>query len=45
MTIGQLVGGVLGARLVIKGGATVVRPIYLSVVVLLVFKLLYERYR
>jgi uncharacterized membrane protein YfcA len=44
MALGQLVGGVLGARLVMKGGARVVRPIYLSVVVLLLLKLLYERY-
>jgi uncharacterized membrane protein YfcA len=44
MALGQLVGGVLGARLVMKGGARVVRPIYLSVVVLLLLKLLSERY-
>ena len=44
MALGQLVGGVLGARLVMKGGARVVRPIYLSVVVLLLLKLLHERY-
>jgi uncharacterized membrane protein YfcA len=41
MALGQLVGGMLGAHLVMKRGANVVRPLHLSVVVHL--KLLYER--
>jgi len=44
MALGQLVGGVLGAHFVMKRGARVVRPLYLSVVVLLLLQLLYERY-
>lgn len=44
MALGQLVGGVLGAHLVMNRGARVVRPLYLTVVVLLLLKLLYERY-
>lgn len=44
MALGQLIGGTLGAHLVMKGGARVVRPLYLTVVVLLLLKLLYERY-
>lgn len=44
MALGQPFGGVLGAHLVMKRGARVVRPLYLTVVVLLLLKLLYERY-
>jgi uncharacterized protein len=44
MALGQIVGGVLGAYLVIKKGAGWVRPLYLTVVILLLLKLLYERF-
>jgi uncharacterized membrane protein YfcA len=44
MALGQVIGEGLGAHYVIKGGARVVRPLYLLVVVLLLLKLLYERY-
>jgi uncharacterized membrane protein YfcA len=43
MALAQMVGAVLGARLVMRAGARVVRPIYPSVLVLLLLKLLYER--
>jgi uncharacterized membrane protein YfcA len=44
MALGQLLGGVLGAHLVIHRGARVVRPLYLPVVMFLLLKLLYEHY-
>jgi hypothetical protein len=44
MALGQCVGGVLGAHLVITKGAGFVRPLYLAMVMLLVLKLLYERF-
>jgi uncharacterized protein len=43
MALGQIVGGVLGAHLVIDKGAAFVRPLYLIVVIALLLKLLYER--
>ena len=43
MAIGQIVGGVLGAHLVIDRGAGFVRPLYLMVVIALLLTLLYER--
>jgi uncharacterized protein len=43
MALAQVVGAMLGARLVMKAGARAVHPNYLSVVVLLLLKLLYER--
>ena len=44
MALGQIVGGVLGAHLVIHKGAGFVRPLYLIVVIALLLKLLYERF-
>lgn len=44
MTLGQIVGGVLGARLVVNRGAGFVRPLYLTVVTGLLLKLLYDRF-
>ncbi len=43
MALGQIVGGVLGAHLVIDKGAGFVRPLYLIVVIALLLKLLYGR--
>jgi uncharacterized membrane protein YfcA len=43
MALGQIVGGVLGAHVVIDRGAGFVRPLYLIVVIALLLKLLYER--
>jgi uncharacterized membrane protein YfcA len=45
MGAGQLVGGRLGARLAVRGGARFVRPVFLTVVVLLLARLLYVQWR
>ena len=42
MGIGQLVGARLGARSVIKEGARLIRPIFITVVILISVKLLYQ---
>jgi uncharacterized membrane protein YfcA len=44
MALGQVIGGVLGAHLVMHKGAGFVRPLYLIVVIALLLKLLYERF-
>ena len=44
MGIGQWVGARLGAHLVIRRGTRLIRPIFLSVVVILTLKLLYDAY-
>ena len=43
MALGQVVGGVLGAHLVMHKGAGFVRPLYLIVAIALLLKLLYAR--
>jgi uncharacterized membrane protein YfcA len=43
MGLGQMIGGVLGAHVVIDEGAGLVRPLYLLVVIALLLKLLYTR--
>jgi uncharacterized membrane protein YfcA len=43
MALGQVVGGVLGAHLVMHKGAGFVRPLYLIVVIALLLTLLYAR--
>jgi uncharacterized protein len=43
MALGQIVGGVLGAHLVVHKGAGLVCPLYLIVVIALLLTLLYER--
>ena len=45
MGAGQLVGGRLGAGLAVRGGAAFVRPVFLTVVVLLLARLLYVQWR
>ncbi|MBX7099536.1 MAG: TSUP family transporter [Myxococcaceae bacterium] len=42
MAVGQIAGGYFGASLGIKGGARLIRPVVVSVVVALVLKLSYE---
>jgi uncharacterized protein len=42
MGIGQLVGARLGSRSVIKQGGKLIRPIFITIVLLISFKLLYE---
>lgn len=44
MALGQLIGGRLGAVLAIKKGAALIRPIFITVVTLLILSLLYKNY-
>lgn len=45
MAAGQVVGGVLGAGQVVTRGAVFVRPIYFAAVIMLLLKLIYDRFR
>ena len=45
MAAGQLIGGRLGSRVVVRGGAKVVRPVLLTVVLALSVKLLWDNFR
>lgn len=45
MAAGQLIGGRLGSRVVVKGGAAVVRPVLLTVVLALAVKLIWDNFR
>lgn len=45
MGAGQLVGGRIGARLAVRGGTKFVRPVFLTVVVVLLIRLLYVEWR
>jgi hypothetical protein len=44
MGAGQLVGARVGARLAVRGGVTFVRPVFLTVVTLLLLRLLYAQF-
>ena len=44
MGAGQIIGARIGARMVIKRGVKIIRPIFVSVVLLLTLKLLYDAY-
>ncbi len=44
MGIGQLIGAQIGARMVTRRGTKFIRPIFISMVVVLTLKLLYEAY-
>ncbi|HTH48579.1 MAG TPA: TSUP family transporter [Candidatus Limnocylindria bacterium] len=44
MAAGQLIGGRLGSRVVVKGGAKAVRPVLLTVVLTLTAKLLWDNF-
>jgi uncharacterized protein len=44
MGIGQLIGAQIGARMVTRRGTKFIRPIFITVVVVLTLKLLYEAY-
>ncbi|MBV9576538.1 MAG: TSUP family transporter [Gammaproteobacteria bacterium] len=44
MAAGQLIGGRLGAVLAIKNGAALIRPIFMSMVTLLILSLVYKNY-
>jgi uncharacterized membrane protein YfcA len=45
MAVAQFAGGVLGARLAVRGGDRVVRPIVLVVVLALVVRLAWDTWR
>lgn len=45
MGLGQMLGARLGSRTVIKGGAKIIRPIFLTVVVAIASKLLWDYFR
>ncbi len=45
MAAGQIIGARIGSRMVIKKGASFIRPIYISIVVVTTLKLLYNAYR
>ena len=45
MGVGQLLGARLGAKMVVKRGTKLVRPVFLSVVLALATKLIYDNFR
>ena len=45
MAAGQVIGGRLGAKAAVKGGARVIRPIFLTMVLALAAKLLWDNFR
>ena len=45
MAAGQIIGSRMGALLVIKRGAALIRPVFISIVVLTTLKLLYDQFR
>jgi uncharacterized membrane protein YfcA len=44
MGVGQLVGARLGAQMVIRKGARFIRPVFITMVLSLTAKLLYDAY-
>ncbi len=44
MAIGQIAGSRLGSALVLKKGANLIRPVYITVVLLIMVKLIYDRW-
>lgn len=44
MAVGQILGSVVGARLVVKKGAKLIRPVFIMIVILTTLKLLYSNY-
>ncbi len=44
MAAGQILGSVVGARLVIKRGVKLIRPVFITIVILTTIKLLYSNY-
>ena len=44
MGMGQLLGARLGSRMVVKRGTEFIRPVFISVVLALTAKLLYDAY-
>jgi uncharacterized membrane protein YfcA len=44
MAVGQIFGSIVGARLVVKKGAKLIRPVFITIVILTTIKLLYQNY-
>ncbi len=44
MAAGQIIGSVVGARLVVKKGTKLIRPVFITIVILTTLKLLYQNY-
>jgi uncharacterized protein len=44
MAVGQILGSVVGAKLVIKKGTKLIRPVFITIVILTTIKLLYQNY-
>ncbi len=44
MAVGQILGSIIGARLVILKGVRLIRPVFITIVVLTILKLLFENY-
>jgi uncharacterized protein len=44
MALGQIIGSAIGARLVIRNGAKLIRPIFITIVLLTTLKLLLQNY-
>jgi hypothetical protein len=45
MGVGQLIGARTGSRMVLTRGTRLIRPVFLTVVIILTLKLLYDSYR
>jgi uncharacterized membrane protein YfcA len=44
MAAGQVTGAWVGSRLVVKKGASFIRPLYICIVLLMTIKLFYDKY-
>jgi uncharacterized protein len=44
MGAGQIIGSIIGAHLVIRKGAKLIRPVFITIVILTTLKLLYQNY-
>jgi hypothetical protein len=44
MALGQIIGSAIGARLVIRKGTKLIRPVFITIVLLTTLKLIYQNY-
>ncbi len=44
MGVGQIIGSIIGAHLVVHKGARLIRPVFITIVILTTLKLLYQNY-
>lgn len=44
MGVGQIIGSVIGANFVVRKGAKLIKPVFITIVILTTLKLLYQRY-